>query len=274
MVSKMMTRRIVSGLISLMLIGGAGAAYAYHAWGFYHWARTSNPFTLKLGDNLSSAWDPYLAAASSDWSQSSVLDTMITTGSGRKNCRAIAGMVQVCNAKYGNNGWLGIAQIWITGGEHITQGVVKVNDTYFSWPTYNTPAWKQFVMCQEVGHEFGLDHQDENMANTNLGTCMDYTNNPARDDGLGGNLHPNAHDYEELETIYAHADSFTSIASSIFNRAVARATAGDEIHDGDLSDDQQTWGHVVRNDKKGRPVQYERNVGKNQKVITHVIWAE
>ena len=52
----------------------------------------------------------------------------------------------------------------------------------------------------EVGHAFGLDHQDENQTNANLGSCMDYTNSP------GTNQHPNAHDYEQLELIYAHAD--------------------------------------------------------------------
>jgi hypothetical protein len=30
------------------------SASANHSWGSYHWARTSNPFNLKLGDNVSS----------------------------------------------------------------------------------------------------------------------------------------------------------------------------------------------------------------------------
>jgi hypothetical protein len=106
----------------------------------------------------------------------------------------------VCNAKYGNNGWLGIASIWISGS-HITQGTVKMNDTYFNTATYNKPSWKQMVLCQEIGHTFGLDHQDENFNNQNLGTCMDYSNDPARDDGQGNNLHPNAHDYNQLAHI-------------------------------------------------------------------------
>jgi len=33
---------------------------------------------------------------------------------------------------YGNTGWLGLAQIWITTGSQITQGVVKLSDTYFA----------------------------------------------------------------------------------------------------------------------------------------------
>ena len=33
----------------------APAAFANHSWGGYHWARTANPFTLKLGNNLTTA---------------------------------------------------------------------------------------------------------------------------------------------------------------------------------------------------------------------------
>ena len=47
------------------------AASATHSWGSYHWARTNNPFTLKLGDNVSATWDPYLTTTSGDWSASS-----------------------------------------------------------------------------------------------------------------------------------------------------------------------------------------------------------
>jgi hypothetical protein len=115
------------------------------------------------------------------------MDTLIrrqTTGptqsfSQLRSCLAarIQNVAEVCNWKYGNNGWLGLAQIWISGG-HITQGVSKNNDTYFDTSTYDTPAWRQFVTCQEIGHTFGLGHQDEDFYNANLGSCMDYTVNP------------------------------------------------------------------------------------------------
>ncbi len=60
-------------------------------------------------------------------------------------------------------------------------------------------------MCQEIGHDFGLDHQDESGADFN--TCMDYSN--ALD-----NPSPNAHDYEQLETIYnSHVDSSSTVQS-------------------------------------------------------------
>src|SRR5919199_788225 len=103
----------------------APAAFANHSWGGYHWARTSNPFAVQLGDNVSGAWDSMLRTASSDWSKSTVLDAPVANGQARpKNCRPTAGRVEVCSASYGNTGWLGVAQIWLSGS-HITQGTVK-----------------------------------------------------------------------------------------------------------------------------------------------------
>lgn len=251
-------------------------ASANHSWGGYHWARTVNPFTLKLGDNLSTAWKTYLGTASSDWNLSSVLDTIIVTGqSNPKNCRPTAGSVEVCNSKYGNNGWLGIAQIWISGS-HIMQGTTKLNDTYFNTVKYNTPAWKQLVVCQEAGHTFGLDHQNENFSNVNLGTCMDYTNAPAG--GIVSNFnygssneHPNTHDYDQLGIIYSHFDSFTSALSSVFsNKSSAPALAKDDI---DVTNEKE-WGKSIRQSSDKKTSVFERDLGKGNKVFTFVIWAQ
>jgi hypothetical protein len=230
---------------------------ANHSWGGYHWARTSNPFTVKLGDNLTSAWKPYLSTTSKDWSASNVLDTAIVAGSSKsKNCRATSGRVEICNANYGFNGWLGVASIWASGS-HITQGTVKLNDSYFSTSTYNTPAWKNLVMCQEVGHTFGLDHQDENSSNANLGTCMDYTNDPAT------NQHPNKHDYDMLDTIYAHFDSFSTVSQT--TAAIAQQNSFENASE---------WGKSIKYDNQGRPVLFERDFGGGNKVFTFVVWAE
>jgi hypothetical protein len=189
-------------------------AQANHAWGNYHWARTSNPFTLKLDNNVTSAWTSYLNLASSDWTASSVLNTTVVSGyfGSKTSCTPITGHVEVCNAAYGSNGWLGIASISITSGNHISSGYVKVNDTYFNQATYNTVPYRRLVMCQEVGHTFGLGHQDENQTNPNLGTCMDYTRDP---DGPPSNEHPNSHDFSQLVSIYSHTDSFNTPRSVI-----------------------------------------------------------
>lgn len=239
-------------------------AYATHSWGGYHWARTANPFTLKLGDNVSGVWDSYLGTTSFDWSQSPVLDTTIASGSGGKNCRATTGRVEVCNRKYGNNGWLGVAQVWVSG-LHIAKGTVKVNDTYFNTGTYNTPAWKNLVMCQEVGHTLGLDHQDETFNNVNKGTCMDYTNDP--DGTIYGQLdnqHPNAHDYEELGIIYAHLDPYTSVSQTIAQMAQQYGDAA--------SENPGEWGRLVR--QNGKLAVFEKDFGSGNKLFTFVIFAE
>ncbi len=237
----------------------AGVTYASHSWGNYHWARTANPFNLKLGDNVSSTWDSYLGTTSSDWSLSSVLNTTIVSGSvNPKTCRPVNGRVQVCNSKYGNNGWLGVASIW-ANGDHITQGTVRLNDTYFNTAKYNTPAWRNLVMCQEVGHVFGLDHQDETFDNQALGTCMDYTSDPTP------NQHPNQHDYDQLETIYAHLDSTTTISASSVKSPAS-------VADVDTSD-RSEWGKEIRKSSDGRSSLYERDLGRGHKVFTFVFWA-
>jgi hypothetical protein len=201
---------VIGVLAGLML--GVLPARADHSWGGYHWARQSNPFTLKVGDNVSSAWDAYLNEAISDWSASSVLDLSKVAGGTRpRNCRPTAGRIEVCSDKYGNNGWLGLAQIWVNGG-HISQGTSKLNDYYFSQAKYNTPAYRRLVMCQEIAHDFGLDHQDENQTNPNLGSCMDYTSDP---DGPPSNEHPNQHDFDQLEVIYDHLDSSNTVGQSV-----------------------------------------------------------
>ena len=188
-------------------------ASANHSWNGYHWARTANPFTIKLGDNVSGAWDSMLRTASSDWSKSNVLDTTVVAGGTRpKNCRPTSGRVEVCSASYGNTGWLGVAQIWVTGSTHITQGTVKNNDYYFGSSTYkyNNAAEMQHVICQEIGHTFGLDHQSTSGASLN--TCMDYYHNTSASDTKS--THPNQHDYDELATIYSHRDSFSTVGGT------------------------------------------------------------
>ena len=175
-------------------------------WRNYHWARSANPVTIVLGDNVDSRWDEWLLEASSEWSASPispvVLYTTVEDGQAEGNCSPPDGRVEVCNEDYGFNGWLGLAQIWVRG-KHIVKGAAKLNDTYHDQSPYKEDAWRDMVMCQEVGHTFGLAHQDEKFGNTNLGTCMDYTNNPK---GPPSNRAPNSHDYQMLDTIYAHLE--------------------------------------------------------------------
>ena len=244
-----------------------------HSWNGYHWARTANPFTLKFGSNLNATWAPYLVTATSDWGVTSgscnnasnpARGTVVTGSANPKNCRPTAGIVEVCNSSYGNNGWLGLASVWVSGS-HITQGTVKLNDFYFNQPQYNTPAYRSFVMDQETGHTLGLDHQDTNFNNADLldacgrGSCMDYSSDPAN------NTTPNQHDYDELVTIYSHLDSSTTLGASL----PPGASAASDVNPGD----QSSWGRAVKF-ANGRPIVFERDFGGGVIVSTFVIWAQ
>jgi hypothetical protein len=259
-----MPKRPVRPLVvaALLALGFAAQTSASHSWGGYHWARTSNPFTLKVADNVSAAWDGYLDEAILRWNASSVLHLAEVVGT-QKNCRPKAGRIEVCSGKYGNTGWLGIAQIWVSG-LHITQATTKVNDTYFTTATYNTPAWRRLVMCQEIAHDFGLDHQDEVFNNPNLGSCMDYTSDP---DGPLSNEYPNTHDFAQIEAIYAHLDSTTTVGSAL--------PSGTPPAMGQIDfDTPGQWGRLVRANGNGRVEVYELDFGRGHKVITHVVWAD
>jgi hypothetical protein len=248
-------------MLALAILGFSIASfpfqvYAEHSWGNYHWARTSNSFTLKLGDNLSDSWKTYLNTTSSSWNVSEILETTVVIGSTTaKRCAAVSGRVEVCNAKYGNNGWLGIAGISVSGS-HITKGYVKLNDTYFLTAAYNTPAWRNLVMCQEVGHTFGLDHQDEDFNNENLNTCMDYTSNP------DSNQYPNTHDYEQLVTIYSHLDASTTVGQTT-----------SKSPNGFNENDPRQWGKLIKTTRDGSHQVFERDLGHGNKFFTFVTWA-
>jgi hypothetical protein len=260
MIKSVRNRFSVAVLSLLCLLIAAQVAVATNSWNGYHWARTTSSFTLKLGDNVSSQWDSILATTSADWSASRMLDTVIVPGSSNpRNCRPTAGRVEVCNSKYGNNGWLGIAQIWIAGGSHITQGTTRVNDTYYASTQYNTTAWRNLVMCQEVGHTLGLAHQDENFNNPNLDSCMDYTSNPQ------SNQHPNQHDYDELEEIYDHFDTTTTV-----EQAAQMPPAMNDIE----FEGPGQWGRLIAESAGGRRSVYALDFGGGNKVITAVIWAD
>lgn len=264
-------RTSVCAAVSLGLAAFSINATANHSWAGYHWASKSSPFTLSLGDNLSSAWKPYLNTTSYDWKLSSVLDTVVVAGkTNPATCAPVKGRVEVCNAAYGSTGWLGIAQVWVSG-THIAQAITKLNDTYFNTASYNTPAWKNMVTCQEVGHTLGLDHQDVTFGNANLGTCMDYTSNPA---GPPSNEHPNKHDYDQLVTIYAHSDNATT---AIQSTSAAAAQDLEQLPSAmtnlEFSRPDQ-WGRVIQSDSKGRPAKYELDFGGGRKIYTHVFWAD
>lgn len=268
--------------IALLVAAVPTLLIANHSWGGYHWARTSNPFTLKVGNNLTTAdWTSHFNTAIADWDKSTVMTLNSVAGTSNKRCSMVSGTVQVCNGTYGNNGWLGLASINLASGtKHITQGSAKMNDTYFNTSTYNNPNERQHVMCQEVGHTFGLDHQSTSGADLN--TCMDYFSNTGANASSTDSTHPNQGDYDELLCIYDPADSGKTLASGPHSctgtghldstTTLASATSGGVTTHSDVTDDPNSWGVLVSQSRNGRSSTYERINNDGSITVTHVYW--
>ena len=251
-------RLVLFSLIAVIVV--ATPLLATHSWGGYHWARTANPFTLKIANNMNNGWPTYFNVAVSDWNSATVMNLAPYIKTASKRCPMVAGTVQVCNSTYGNNGWLGLASINLASGTlHITQGSAKMTDTYFNTSTYNNPNEKQHVVCQEIGHTFGLDHTSTDGSSQN--TCMDYFSNTGSNAGSKLSTHPNQHDYDELSTIYSHLDSSTTIAAGTHSTAGTADT-----------NDPNTWGQLTSQSENGRSTTYERFNSDGSKTVTHVYW--
>jgi hypothetical protein len=266
-----------------------GPSAAYNQWGSYHWATDGNGLTLTVERQITPVWGQFFNNSVSDWNASNKLNL---TGAGAnlgvssKKCNPLSGKALVCNDSYGFRGWLGIATIW-ANGDHITQATTKLNDSYFNTSTYNHDDWRMLVACQEIGHDFGLDHQDETFDNYNLGTCMDYTNAPSGG-VVGGfnygpaNLHPNSGDYDTLTYMYSHndttgggggggghgrpADAGPQAADAFTFREVGKPTPGASAV---VSPD---WGRAIAFDASGRPDTFQLDLGDGHRKITHVFW--
>ena len=254
----------------------SSASMADNSWGKYKWKPSSIPFNLDLRDNVNSDWGGHLSNASIDWSVSAVLGTRVVGGSTNNSasCSPESGNVQICNYEYGDNGWLGLAQIY-TRGNRIIAGVAKLNDTYFindayyKLSPYNTVPWRQMVMCQEIAHTFGLDHQDETFDNKNLGTCMDYTNDPDGTlDKQLTNEYPNDHDYDQLASIYPIDDGAVDDGGG--GGGGGCNPRSPKCNPASTAGDHAQWGQMVSG--HGGIEIYERGLRGGLKVITFVTW--
>jgi hypothetical protein len=249
------------------------STFADHAWNDYHWARTTASFDLTVINSTTSDWDGHVSQAVGDWSQSTALNlvedpTGATSNRVRRKCNAPGGMVRICNLAYGQTGWLGIAGISIDSSGHIIKGYTKLNDTYFSWDFYNNQAWKQSVTCQELGHNVGLSHQDEDFNNVSLSSCMDYQDPPTE--------YPNQHDYDQLLLLYGHLDSYGSYdggdSGDGGSGGGCNAPPGKGCNKSGIGQDNADIGWGISLGRRGQIETFIRIDANGIRHITHVTW--
>ena len=278
-----MKNRYLLSLVALLVVATALPAFASHGWGSYHWSRSCGTCERSITIynttvvTAKANWPDHLqksvfgdpanpnSANRLGWNNSRVLAlSVVGSSASRSSCSPVANAVRVCNYTYGANGWLGLAQIWASGS-HITQGTTKVNDSYFNG---GYPVTEQrHVMCQEVGHDFGLGHTSEN--GTSQNTCMDYYQNTSNSDWTSTG--PNSHDFTQLETQHHYGTSnLTDAANQMAEEASVPAfLKGVEL------DQPWQWGNIVEWGPDGAPVTYFLRTGTNHKgepegVLTHV----
>lgn len=170
-----------------------------HSWGNYHWSDSDlNP---TVGDNTKSAmWTGETAFYTDHWTSIGTPIQPVFSNKRRVKVSVVEGY---------SDQWLGLAQIWIKNG-HISEGKVSLNTTLLSESRFTRSA-ALHVLCQELGHVWGLDHN-----RVDLNTCMnDCLTAATYDEWLTCLNNPSAeltnqHDAEQLNLIYSHADEESS----------------------------------------------------------------
>lgn len=243
----------------------ATAADARHQWRKYAWAWDGTPLDVVIYNNTSGDWVSRVGVASSDWNVSDSINGSVSNGN-NPNCDFVTGQIDVCNDDYGSVGWLGLASIQINGNE-IVAGWSKMNDYYFNQQRYNNDVWRQLVMCQEIGHNYGLGHQNENFNTNTTDSCMEYTSTPTAIDKT-----PDQHDYDQLERMYPTSNGGGGDDGGGGGKGGGKdKPRGKPASLPSVGNAPDSWGRPIDYLPNGKPFMYERELN-GYRVITHVTW--
>jgi hypothetical protein len=186
------------------LVAFPGAAGASHVWSVggrpLHWASTTNPTQIDLGDNLDDpVWDSQRHIPAFVWS-------IAITGPGQlglspiMRVNTVAGglasnEVEMYDGFYGRAGWVGQATLnSIDSQGHIRDAAIHLNQSYSL-----SGSEKHATINHEIGHTLGLAHQ--------AGTVMCPV--------LCGIGNPVEHDWAVVSFVNAHTDTYTTTAHNL-----------------------------------------------------------
>jgi hypothetical protein len=174
------------------------------------WPNSGSGLQLTILNALDSEWYTYFDTAVAQWDAGTPDSLTLTTEirDPEFDCIPEEGYLKVCNGDYGETNWKGINKALIDGSGQIYASTSMMNTFYLT----GNAAERQYTMCHEMGHGFGLPHTDENFYNRDQGNCMDYTMNPGR------NQQPDEENFLLLAKVYGEVNG-GSVTSSSANAA-------------------------------------------------------
>ena len=102
---------------------------------------------LTLMNALDDTWQQEFEDAIADWEKSDALTLDPQRVDVDYDCNRVDGVMVVCNANFGETGWVGINENEVVGGV-IMSSVAKMNEYYLRNAEYDH---RRYTMCHEVG---------------------------------------------------------------------------------------------------------------------------
>ncbi len=122
------------------------------------WVNQGKGLELEVVNALDDTWQTEFELAVSDWDNGSP-DSMtltVTRGEVDYSCKEQDGALKVCSGNFGDTGWLGITDMmYIESTGEVLISVAKMNEYYLR---NADSAIRQFTMCHQLGHGYGLPH--------------------------------------------------------------------------------------------------------------------
>ena len=117
-------------------------------WDEQYVMRDDGGLHLTLQNALDDTWQSEFEAAVADWKESDALQLTTERVAVDYNCNRVDGVMVVCNANFGETGWVGINENSILG-DVVVSSVAKMNEYYLRNADFDH---RRFTMCHEIGH--------------------------------------------------------------------------------------------------------------------------